>query len=265
VPKQSKKRLSREELRSALLEAGREIVHDEGILPASSNLTFKRAFERVEKHTGIRLTHASVIGRVWDNMADFQADVLASIAPEGRRPEAGVAIDAIKRLLSHLDLSTAEYRDRALREVCRVAGAASTTAITDTTNWELWITVVAMANTASEPEQRQRIKASLMSGYKRLAEFWSQNFAVLMQLLGLRLRQYLTMAQFSEAVTSYVEGCALRQRTSDHVEIIMRPTGPNGELEEWTLLAMGIEALVDQFFEPDPDAAAATVDNGLLA
>ena len=207
MPKKSKKRLSRQELRSTLLEAGREIVHDEGILPASSNLTFKNAFERVEKNTGIRLTHASVIGRVWDNMADFQADVLASIAPEGRRPEAGVAINAIStRLLSHLDLSTAETRERALREVCRVAGAASSTTITDTTNWELWITVVAIANTAPEPEQRQRIKASLVNGYKRLAEFWSQNFDVLMQLLGLRLRQDLTMAQFSEAVTAYVEG-----------------------------------------------------------
>ncbi len=246
------KRLSREELRNALLEAGCAILHEEGFVTGSSNLTFKRCFERVEKDTGLRITNASVIGRVWDNMADFQADVLASIAPEGRRPEAAVTIGAIKDLLSHLDLSTAESRSRALHEVCRVAGAASTTAITDTTNWELWISVVAMANTTSEPEQRRRIKASLMGGYNRLAEFWSQNFAALMQLLGLRLRQHLTMAQFSMAVTSYVEGCSLRQRTSDHVEMIMRPTGPNGEFEEWTLLAMGLEALADEFLEPDP-------------
>ena len=265
MPKHSKKRLSREELRNALLEAGREILHEEGLLPTSSNLTFKKAFERVERQTGIRLTHASVIGRVWDNMADFQADVLASVAPEGRQPEAGVAIGAIRELLSHLDLSTAESRNRALHEVCRVAGAASTAAITDTANWELWISVVALANTTSDPEQRRRIKASLMGGYKRIAEFWNQNFAALMQLLGLRLREHLTMAQFSMAVTSYVEGCSLRQRTSDHVEIAMRPTGPDGELEEWTLLAMGLEALVDKFFEPDPDAAAATVANGLPA
>ena len=31
------------------------------------------------------------------------------------------------------------------------------------------------------------------------------------------------------------------------------PTGPDGELREWTLYAVTIEALALQFFEPDPE------------
>jgi len=33
---------------------------------------------------------------------------------------------------------------------------------------------------------------------------------------------------------------------------VKRPTGPEGEEQEWTLFAAGLEAIVLQFFEPDP-------------
>ncbi len=34
---------------------------------------------------------------------------------------------------------------------------------------------------------------------------------------------------------------------------IVRPTGPDGPVREWTLFAVGLEALVVQFFQLDPD------------
>src|ERR1035441_8409306 len=76
-PRQTKQ--TREELRAALLEAGREILLEEGLEPGSSNLTFKRAFDRVEKKTGLRLTNASVIRRVWEDQADYQAQALVAL------------------------------------------------------------------------------------------------------------------------------------------------------------------------------------------
>ena len=36
------------------------------------------------------------------------------------------------------------------------------------------------------------------------------------------------------------------------IEYVIRPTGPSGENEDWTLFAIGLEALVNQFFEIDP-------------
>ena len=67
----SKERQSRDELRKLLLATAREILDEEGIQTASSNLTFKRVFERVERTTGRTVTNASVIRRIWDNMAQF--------------------------------------------------------------------------------------------------------------------------------------------------------------------------------------------------
>src|SRR6202140_5471028 len=84
---------SREDLRATLLAAGQEILHEEGLKTASRNLTFKRVFERVERESGLRLTNASVIGRVWENQPDYQADVLVSIAQDRGRPEIGLTID----------------------------------------------------------------------------------------------------------------------------------------------------------------------------
>ena len=250
-----KTRLSRDELRSTMLEEGREILYQEGLEAGSSNLTFKRVFERVEKKTGVRLTNASVIKRVWENQADFQADVLVAIAKDEGRPEAESTVQAIATLFSDLDLSTVESRTRAVREVCRVAGAANSSAIANSTNWTLWIGVVAMATATSTPDQRRRIKASLMEGYTSVSKFWNDNFARLVELLGLRIRQPSTMAQFTMAVIAYSEGCSLRQRTSDHIELMIRPTGPNGDDQEWSLFAVGLEAIVHQFLEPDPEFA----------
>ena len=37
------------------------------------------------------------------------------------------------------------------------------------------------------------------------------------------------------------------------MDAIWLPTGPNDELQEWTLFAIGFESLVRRFFEIDPD------------
>ncbi len=245
-------RRSRDDLRRTLLEEGRQILIEEGLDSGSSNLTFKRVFERVEMKTGVRITNASVIRRVWDNQSEFQADVLVAIAEDEARPEVGEAVDAIAAELSHLDLSTPESRSRALRELCRIGGNASSAAIAKSTNWPLWMTIVAMA-TATSSEQQRRIRSALGEGYRSVAEFWNKNYAALMEMLGLRIRHPWTMPQFTMAVTAFSEGCSLRQRTTDDLEVIARPTGDHGKDQEWSLFAVGLEALVHQFFEPDPE------------
>jgi len=242
-------------LHRLLLEEGREILIDEGLETGSSNLTFKRVFDRVESKTGERITNASVIRRVWENQAEFQTDVLVSIAQDEARPEVGGAVDAIASLLDDLDLSTPESRADAVREICRVGGTASSAAIGVSPTWPLWISVVAMATATASPDQRERIKSGLREGYRSVAEFWGANFGALVAVLGLRLRPNCTLEQFVLAVIAYSEGCSLRQRTSDRIETMFLPTGANGEDQEWSLFAFGLEALVHQFLEPDPDFA----------
>ena len=244
--------LTRGELRATLLEAGREILLEEGLDTDSTNLTFKRVFDRVEKQTGVRVTNASVIRRVWENQADFQTDVLVAIAHDEQRPEAERTVHALLDLFRHLDLSTPEARDYALGEVCRVGGEASNTAIADSTSFSLWISVMAMATATALPDERRRIQDALRSAYGTVDKFWGEAYAGLAALLGLRIRQPWTIDHFVMVVTALNEGFSLRQRVNGHIEWVTRPTGPDGEEQEWTLFAAALEALARQFFEADP-------------
>jgi len=183
-----KSRLSRGELRSILLDAGRDILYDEGIETGSSNLTFKRVFERVEKNTGLQLTNASVIRRVWENQADFQADVLATIARDHERPEIDQTLRAVAEAVDSFDLSTEESRLSAMRELCRVGGAASSESLQTSRNWPLWISVVAVATAGSPLDHKGRVRESLTEGYASITEFWEETYGGFMELLGLRFR-----------------------------------------------------------------------------
>ncbi len=245
-------RRTRDELRTMLLAEGRGILADEGLEIDSGNLTFKRVFDRVEARTGERITNASVIRRIWENQADYQTDVLVSVAQDEARPEAGGAVDVLAAIVGQLDLSTPAARAAAVREVCRVGGTASSTSIAASAAWPLWISVVAMATATSSPDQHRRIRAGLSEGYRSVAEFWGENFGALIADLGLRFRPDLSLDQFVLAVIAYSEGCSLRERTMGRVELLTRSTGPGGGPQEWSLFAVGLEALVHQFLEPDP-------------
>jgi hypothetical protein len=253
VTEKRKNRLSRDELRHLMLAAGQGILLEEGVETGASNLTFKRVFEHVEKDTGVQLTNASVIRRAWENQADFQADVLATIARDHERPEIDRTLRAVADVVDSFDLSTVESRLSATRELCRVGGAASSESLQTSRNWPLWISVVALATTGTPPDHKGRVRESLMDGYAFITKFWEENYGGFMELLGLRFRAPWTMRQYTIAVTALSEGYALRQHVEGRMESFTRPTGPNGALQEWTLFAAAMEALVLQFMEPDPE------------
>ncbi len=252
---------SREALRSLLLDAGRTVLLEDGLGTGADTLTFKRVFERVEEDTGLRLSNASIIRRVWENQADYQADVLASVAAEEGLGAFDRTIQALVPLIEGLDVSTAEAREQSLREVCRIGGAANILTLLESPNWSLWIAVWSLATT--EPSRgtpppvdfQKRIRVALLEGYDGFTARWEDAYRTLADFLGMRIRAPLTFGQLSVAVGALAEGCSLRHRVDEGMEGIVRPTGPHGEEQEWTLFAIGLEAILHQFFEPDPERA----------
>ena len=149
-------RQSREALRDLMLQTGRAVLIEEGLGIRTDTLSFKRVFERVEADTGIRLSNASIIRRVWDNQADYQADVLASIAAQEGLGEFDKTIQALGPVIEGLDLSTPEGRARSLREVCRIGGGANILMLLESPNWSLWIAVWSLATADARPGDEQR-------------------------------------------------------------------------------------------------------------
>jgi hypothetical protein len=252
---------TREELRQLLLDSGRAILQEEGLGNGAESLTFKRVFDRVERDSGVRLTNASVIRRVWVNQADFQADVLATIAADDSRSEIEYTATAVASFLPEVDLSSAESRWRSVSELCRVAGAANVEALEQSPNWTTWIGVWALATAGDPYVYRERIEAALVAGYEHFTEQFVELYAGVASHLGFRLREGLTLRQFAIAAESLAEGCALRKRVDrSDMSGIVRANGPDGADREWTLFAVGLEALALQFFELDPGWSGPTGD-----
>ncbi|HEY5110279.1 MAG TPA: hypothetical protein VII96_11785 [Acidimicrobiales bacterium] len=247
-------RRTKEEIRRLLMDAGRSILAEEGLGVGAGDVTFKRAFERVESTTGVRLTNASVIRRVWENQAEYQTDVLAAVAASGDSTgELLATAEAVGPLFDVLDRSSPGARLRSVTEVCRVAGHASFQALVGSKAWALWVGIWVLAATNAPSVYGERIRQALIEGYQLDTEQWGALHGALADHLGLRLRAPLTLRQFTVAVGALVEGCALRQIGAEDMAVIERPTGPGGSVQEWTLFAVGLEALALQFFELDPD------------
>ena len=164
----SRPRQSREELRDLLLRAGGSVLRQEGLGTGVETVTFKKVFDRVEEETGIRLTNASVIRRVWRNQAEFQADVLVDLVLEGNVDEVDLTVGAVGPILADVDRRTPESRQRAMRELCRVGGAANLEVMRQSGNWPIWIGVWALAASGEPFEYRKDIREALASGYSCL-------------------------------------------------------------------------------------------------
>ena len=245
-------RQSREDLRVLLLAAGRSILLEEGLGTVADALNFKRAFDRVESETGIRLSNASVIGRVWANLDDYQTDVLVELASDTGRSNVSEIAELVGAVLSERDLSTAAARSEALSEVCRVVGEALSDALRRSASWSVWINVWTMATSSDLPDRYERVLSALMRSYDAINQQGEEAFGSLMALFGYRIKEPLTVPQFLNAVGALSEGCSLRDRVDTKMLGIARPTGPRGEDQEWTIFGIGLHGLVLEFFELDP-------------
>ena len=249
-----KTRRTKEDLRALLLDAAQTILREEGLGVGTDGLTFKRVFDRVEQDTGLRLTNASVIRRVWENQADYQTDVLLDIlSADDNTEEFNSTFGEIIPLMAGFDLSTPARRWAALREVCRIGGRANIQALRASNTWSLWIGIWALATAGEVNEHKRRIQRALLDGYESIAQLYLQTYTALAEFLGVRLQEGLTMRQMTVSVGALAEGCALRNRVDSDMDGIMLPTGPDGEVQEWTLFGLGLEALAMRYLEIDPD------------
>ena len=248
------------------VEAGRSILREEGLAVGDEALTLKRVSDRVEADFGIRYTNASIIGRIWDSQADYQTDVLATVAADDSNSEVEESLDRMASFMANMDTSTDVARQWSIRELCRKVSAVHLDTLRNSTDWSLWIGIWAITAVGTAPERRQRIDEALRQSYLDVTDQMTAIYSSLLDLLGYRPRLGLTVRQFAIASAALTEGCVLRDRVdSEQMNGILRPTGRDGGDQEWTLFGLALYALAEQFFELDPDwPVPATVGQTLL-
>lgn len=252
-PMAARPRRSRQELRDLMLGTGLEILRQDGLGTGAEHLTFKRVFEEVAATSGVRVTNASVIGRIWKSQAEFQSAVLAAMASDEVTDQERVVMEATAAFVATVDRSTVETRRTALHEIMRIAAEANLTVGTISRGWATVIGVWALASGSRGSPASDPIYQSLRASYAAIEERGIAATEAMLDFLGMRPRPPFCTRHFTTACTALVEGCALRDRADAGIRGIELGSGRGGTMQRWTVLGVGMEALADQFFEFDPD------------
>ena len=249
----SGRRRSREELREIVLDAGRELLLSEGLGTGAEHLSFKRVLAHVAATRGIRVTNASVIGRIWDNQEEFQLDVIDSVADAQGDEDVSLTSEALAEVLGRVDTSTPERRRASLGELVRVAcarymEAASTSAAT--TQMAL-VTYVAASQTASTDH---RILESIRRTNDRLTAGYEELYELGLRACGWRIRPRYSMHEVASLIAAVAEGILLHRLVDpDAVRPVVQVSPLDGSEVEWSPHAVTMNCLVDFYAEPDPD------------
>ena len=246
-------RRSRNELREMLLEAGRDVLLAEGLGSGVEHLSFKRVFAHVEDTRGVRITNASVIGRIWDNQEDFQLDVVNSVTLSQGDEGASATRDAMADVLDRIDVSTPAIRRASLAELVQVACArylAAASTRDGTIQMALVTYVAASGSVASDSPlvERYRQTSDLLTG--RYEELYS----IGLEACGWRLRPRYEMHEVVALISAVAEGILLHRIVDpDAFRPVVLVSGLDGTEVEWTQHAVTMNALIDVYAEPIPD------------
>ncbi len=136
-----------------------------------------------------------------------------------------------------------------------MGGARHVEALRNSSTFALWIGIWSIAASSDSPTERLELHEALVDEYEVINGHFEDAFEHLMDVLKVQVRKPLTVRQFADAVGALVEGCSLRDRVTEGMTSIMRPTGPNGQMQEWTTFSIGLVALANEFFEPVPSSS----------
>jgi hypothetical protein len=243
-------RRSGEQIRSLLVDAGLAIVAQDGLANGAEHLTFKRVFDHLERTEQIRLTHASVIRRVFDSQEDYQTAVLKVIATRGAEDLTTAATSIVQEIIMKADLSTPELRRACLQEVVRVAGNTASETLRTSPMWRAWIGVWALSASGNKSTASEEIRDALSSTYEQIDQSALDFYSQALEIFGLKLRPGISVQSFTVAASSIIEGCSLRDLVDpSQVAPVELPTGPGGERQTWSLQSVALMALVDSLTE----------------
>lgn len=250
-PLRKRPRLSREEAREALLEAGRQLLFENGLDTGLGLVSLNDAVQAsgVPRASAYRLFENDEL----DPQEAFRIELLISYIeqdPLDERRDAmlGVLDSALTLLGSDdpVDLATG------LREAIRLSFAGKLAPLADDPNWG--VAGPSMAITAMNDWAPQQLVDAHRAGLLAHVRWQRPLLQAAISAAGLRLRPEFDWDAWGLLVASGPIAHSFLNRYFPDLNEIERPTGPDGELQVWGHAAMLAEGLARTTLEPDPDA-----------
>jgi len=240
------------EIRALLVDAGEQILLAPEARGIVASLTLTTVFQKLESEQGIRLTNASVLGRVFESTEDFRRAVLIQVAASESEDFSATTEKVFRTVIMKADLSSPATRWTALQETCRVSANSMLETLQTSPAWRLWLGILAYA--VADPAANADLIAALQLSYERLDQQSRDAYTAAFTILGFRTLEEDGLQQFSLLADVLAEGAGLRSLVDPHVRrSVLLPTGPDGKRQRWTTFALGIWALMRHMAEIDPE------------
>ena len=237
-----------EEVRLRLLEAGREALLRDGPGSGLDAVTLDGAIEEagVPRGSAYRLWQHEVLSPQMAFRVAVQLDIL-------RRVGLGVPAVTAKFKATYGDYAEsatsddAEERKWAFISVLRTVANDSFERLDESLNWRVYQAL--RSNVLAKSEPVESAVETIRRGEETQIDAYAELYEEFAEVFGVTVREPFTIREFAAAAFALNEGIATRITTGFRRRDILRATGRRGEEESWTLFAVGLEALVNQFFE----------------
>lgn len=221
-----RKRLSRDEGRQLLLDAGRELVHEQPVGWPLEHVRLTEVAQRVGVSVGM-LYH------YWETQEDYRADLLAELFSPQRYPPT-----TVPNLFDTLGQAAAPIDD-----LIRLGAEVEFRALCD--NPELRLLMATWA--ADDPAANPKIAAQ----YDAVAARWASVYETVFDAYGLEIRPPFTYSTMAAMVIALGEGLAVRSTLDPAAvpnDLVQDPDGDDPRA--WGLLGCAFLALLPALSRP---------------
>jgi len=276
-------RVSAEEVKQRMLDAGRDMALETGAALTIEHLLLEEVIQRA------RVPRSSVY-RLWPHREDYVDELLCYLAGSGSWFSERSVLDPetftmVKQVLDENQalMGTPEGRLAMLREVVRITAQRNYESLTSSAPWRLHMALVATLGSTRSGEARKQIAAALEDAQRVTRESMVAVLGYIMERLGMRLRDpaytldhvqmaggllIMALAMRNVQVQTAIgepggqggetsQGTAGTMAVAAHVnEVLNAPVpgpGLDGQPAPWSLVGLAYLGEIEVFIEPDPE------------
>ena len=240
-----------DEARERLFAVARSALRDQGITAGMSAVKLDGAIQeaKVPRGSAYRMWQHDTLSPQDAFRREVILDFVRHMSTSSGLPDAAKAYqDVMPQLLAHADPDDRDRTNEAIVELTRVIASHNFEQLDRNHDWQVYCAIRASATTqlGDDPELEEAIR----TGEEKLLESYAALFEEAAEVFGYQLMPGLTFIEFTAAAYAMNDGLANRPARNFRRREIPLPTGPDGEEQPWTLLAIGFHALCEYFFEP---------------
>lgn len=227
-----------EETKALLLRVGMQMLLERGVTAGVQHIRLQDVLRRAGLTTGAAY-------RLWADQTDYQRDLAVSMVRLRLSGPTDYARDAVTELIEKR-----AHADDVIRAAAEVHVRAAWREVDDPAeevDAHSFLIALALRTTAHTwPELKEASRAR----HKESTEAFNEFYSYLMEAYGLRMKSPLTVSDFTDAMAAMGEGFAVRA-----LEGIGHPVYDSDVHDEipdgrWTLFALAVRALVNEFMVP---------------